>query len=111
MGTLKFAITSDNLTYAKCARFIGDKSTLGDDKLHELAGLLGDDEEKASEIILKAKMSMGRELGEADLENVLTFAEKVQSLAGKAQTPLVLCFINTDSSLYKQNTGEPSILT
>ncbi|KAI0104733.1 pre-rRNA processing nucleolar protein-like protein Sik1 [Nemania sp. FL0031] len=76
-----YPICSDNLTYAKVARFVGDKSTLGDDKLHELAGLIGDDEEKATEIILKAKMSMGRELSEVDLENVLTFAEKVQSLA------------------------------
>ncbi|RYC65958.1 hypothetical protein CHU98_g255 [Xylaria longipes] len=76
-----YAICSDNLTYAKVARFVGDKSTLGDDKLHELAGLVGDDEEKAAEIIQKAKMSMGRELSEVDLENVLTFAEKVQSLA------------------------------
>ncbi|TGJ83814.1 hypothetical protein E0Z10_g4961 [Xylaria hypoxylon] len=76
-----YAICSDNLTYATVARFVGDKSTLGDDKLHELAGLVGDDEEKAAEIILKAKMSMGRELGEADLENVLSFAQKVQSLA------------------------------
>ncbi|TRX89570.1 hypothetical protein FHL15_009479 [Xylaria flabelliformis] len=81
-----YAICSDNLTYAKVARFVGDKSTLGDDKLHELAGLVGDDEEKAAEIILKAKMSMGRELSEVDLENVLTFAEKVQSLAEYRRT-------------------------
>ncbi|KAI1276261.1 pre-rRNA processing nucleolar protein-like protein Sik1 [Xylaria sp. FL0933] len=81
-----YAICSDNHVYAKVARFIGDKSTLGDDKLHELAGLVGDDEEKAAEIILKAKMSMGRELSEVDLENVLTFAEKVQSLAEYRRT-------------------------
>ncbi|KAI1358245.1 Nop-domain-containing protein [Xylaria arbuscula] len=76
-----YPICSDNLTFAKVARYIGDKSTLNDEKLHELAGLVGDDEEKASEIILKAKMSMGRELSEIDLMNVITFAEKVQSLA------------------------------
>ncbi|KAJ8126401.1 hypothetical protein O1611_g7236 [Lasiodiplodia mahajangana] len=71
-----YAICSDNLTYAKVARFVGDKGTLGDDKLHELAGLVGDDEEKATEIILKAKMSMGRELSEVDLENVLTASKE-----------------------------------
>ncbi|KAI1198910.1 Nop-domain-containing protein [Nemania serpens] len=76
-----YSICSDNLTYAKVACFVGDKSTLGDEKLHELAGLLGDDEEKATEIILKARMSIGRELGAVDLENVLTFAEKVQNMA------------------------------
>lgn len=69
---------------------MGDKSTLNDDKLHELAGLVDDDEEKAAEIILKAKMSMGRELSEVDLDNVLTFAEKVQSLAGKALVPVTV---------------------
>ncbi|KAI1817683.1 Nop-domain-containing protein [Poronia punctata] len=81
-----YPICSDNLNYAKVARFIGDKSTLSEDRLHELAGLLDDDEEKATEIIQKAKISMGRELGEADLENVITFAEKVQSLAEYRRT-------------------------
>ncbi|KAI0878253.1 pre-rRNA processing nucleolar protein-like protein Sik1 [Hypoxylon argillaceum] len=81
-----YPICSDNLAYAKIARFVGDKSTLNDDKLHELAGLVDDDEEKAAEIILKAKMSMGRELSEVDLDNVLTFAEKVQSLAEYRRT-------------------------
>lgn len=64
---------------------------MGADKLHELAGLIDDDEEKAAEIILKAKMSMGREIGETDLENVLTFAEKVQSLAGKTAILVMSC--------------------
>jgi nucleolar protein 56 len=88
---LQYPICSDNLTYARIARFVGDKSTLGDDKLHQLAGLVDDDEEKAAEIILKAKMSMGRDISEVDLENVLTFAEKVQSLAGKAQFLVTVC--------------------
>ncbi|KAI1431333.1 pre-rRNA processing nucleolar protein-like protein Sik1 [Xylaria sp. CBS 124048] len=81
-----YAICSDNLNYAKVARYVGDKSTLSDEKLHELAGLLGDDEEKATEIIAKARMSMGRELSSIDLENVLTFAEKVQNLAEYRRT-------------------------
>ncbi|KAI1171541.1 pre-rRNA processing nucleolar protein-like protein Sik1 [Nemania sp. FL0916] len=81
-----YAICSDNLTYAKVAGFVGDKSTLSEDKLHELAGLVGDDEEKATEIIMKAKISMGREISEVDLENVLTFAQKVQSLAEYRRT-------------------------
>ncbi|KAI8627184.1 Nop-domain-containing protein [Xylariaceae sp. FL1651] len=81
-----YPICSDNLTYAKLALFVGDKATLGDDKLHELAALLNDDEEKAQEIITKAKMSMGRELSEIDMENVLTFAKKVQSLAEYRRT-------------------------
>lgn len=103
---------------------MGDKSTLGDEKLHELAGLLGDDEEKATEIILKARMSIGRELGAVDLENVLTFAEKVQNMAGKAQIlmmfslPLLTILLNTEyrRSLYaylvsKMETVAPNLAT
>lgn len=102
---------------------MGDKSTLGDDKLHELAGLLGDDEEKATEIILKARMSIGRELGKVDLENVLTFAEKVQNMAGKAQIlvmfslpPLTILHTEYRRSLYaylvsKMETVAPNLAT
>ncbi len=100
-----YPICSDNLTFATVARFVGDKSTLGDDKLHELAGLVGDDEEKAAEIILKAKMSMGRELGEVDLQNILIFAEKVQSLAGKARIRMIF-YLRRLTFFFNQFIGE-----
>lgn len=48
--------------------FIGNKSTLGEDKLHELAALVDEDEEKASEVINKAKISMGRDISDVDME-------------------------------------------
>lgn len=38
-------------------------------------------------------MSIGRDLGAADLENVLTFAGKVQSMAGKAQIVVIFLFL------------------
>lgn len=76
-----YSIASDNLTYARLALFIGDKSTLTDDKLHEVAALVNEDEEKAQEIINKAKISMGREISEVDMVNVSTFAGKVVKLA------------------------------
>ncbi|KAI0973644.1 pre-rRNA processing nucleolar protein-like protein Sik1 [Xylaria arbuscula] len=96
-----YAIVSDNLTYAKVAAHVGDKSTLNDDRLHELAALVGDDEEKAAEIILKAKMSMGREISEVDLENVLTFAQKVQSLAEYRRT--LFSYLNDKMSTVAPN--------
>ncbi|KAI1763210.1 Nop domain-containing protein [Hypoxylon sp. FL1150] len=76
-----FAIASDNLSYARLALYIGDKSTLSDDKLHEVAALVNEDEDKAQEIINKAKISMGRELSEVDMANISTFAGKVVQLA------------------------------
>ncbi|KAF3018800.1 hypothetical protein G7054_g11025 [Neopestalotiopsis clavispora] len=76
-----YAIVSDNLGFARMALYIGDKATLSEDKLHELAALVDEDEEKASEIINKAKISMGREISEADLENITSFASRVVKLA------------------------------
>ncbi|KAI1378131.1 Nop domain-containing protein [Hypoxylon crocopeplum] len=81
-----YSIASDNLTYARLALFIGDKSGLSDDKLHEIAALVNDDEEKAQEIIAKAKISMGRELSDVDMSNISTFAGKVVKLAEYRRT-------------------------
>ncbi|KAI0838540.1 Nop domain-containing protein [Hypoxylon sp. FL0890] len=81
-----YNIASDNLTYARLALFIGDKSTLSEDKLHELAAIVNEDEEKAQEIINKAKISMGRELSDVDMSNISTFAEKVVKLAEYRRT-------------------------
>ncbi|KAI1344377.1 Nop domain-containing protein [Xylariaceae sp. FL0016] len=81
-----FQIVSDNLTYCRLVLFIGDKKTLSDDKLHELAAILSDDEEKAQEIINKAKISMGREVSAQDMENIEIFAKKVVSLCEYRRT-------------------------
>lgn len=63
------------------AMYIGNKARLSDDNLHELAALVDEDEEKASEILIKAKISMGREISEADLANITSFATRVVKLA------------------------------
>ncbi|KAL7619382.1 Nucleolar protein 56 [Parahypoxylon ruwenzoriense] len=81
-----YSIASDNLTYARLALFIGDKSTLSEDKLHEVAALVNDDEEKAQAIITRAKISMGRELSDIDMSNISTFAGKVVKLAEYRRT-------------------------
>ncbi|KAI0379467.1 Nop domain-containing protein [Hypomontagnella monticulosa] len=81
-----YSVASDNLTYSRLALFIGDKSTLTDDKLHEIAALVNEDEEKAQEIITKAKISMGRDISEADMANISTFASKVVRLAEYRRT-------------------------
>jgi len=73
-------IVSDNYLYARLVMAIKDKSTLGDDKVEELAAII-DDEDKAKEIITAAKHSMGQDISPIDLINIDMFAKKVISLA------------------------------
>ncbi|KAF2500024.1 Nop-domain-containing protein [Lophium mytilinum] len=72
---------SDNQTFAACVVFIGNKSSLGDDSLHDLAAIVNDDESIAQGIIDAARVSMGRDLSETDMANILQFAERCVALA------------------------------
>ncbi|CAI7647638.1 unnamed protein product [Penicillium bialowiezense] len=74
-------IVSDNQRYAELALFIKDKNNLNDERLHDIAALVEDDEGVAQNIIDAAKHSMGQEISEADMENVISFAERVVKLA------------------------------
>lgn len=69
-------IVSENQQYSKLVLFIGDKKTLSDEKLHALAELVDDDEAIAKSIIDAARVSMGRDLSDQDMENVLSFADR-----------------------------------
>ncbi|KAK8097378.1 SIK1-involved in pre-rRNA processing [Apiospora sp. TS-2023a] len=99
-----YAIVSDNITFAKLALYIGNKSTLTEDKLHEVAALVDDDEEKANEVINKAKISMGRDISATDMENVSTFAEKVVKLSEYRRT--LFLYLSE-----KMNTVAPNLAT
>ncbi len=79
-------IVSENNQYAKLALFIGDKKRLSDNDLHDLAGQVNDDAEIAQSIIDAAKVSMGQDISDTDMENVTTFASKVVSLANYRKT-------------------------
>lgn len=70
-------IVSDNLTYSRLVLLIGDKSTLTDDRLHDIAALVEEDGEKAQAIIDAAKISMGLQITPEDLEIVKGFAQAV----------------------------------
>ncbi|MCJ1256328.1 snoRNP complex protein nop56 [Lignoscripta atroalba] len=74
-------IVSENHLYAKLALFIRDKKRLSDNDLHDLAAQVNDDAEIAQNIIDAARVSMGQDISEADMENVTTFASRVVSLA------------------------------
>lgn len=61
--------------------FTKDKANLTNDHLHDLAALVDDDETVAQSIIDAAKVSMGQDVSESDMENILLFAKRVVSLA------------------------------
>ncbi|KAK3708147.1 Nucleolar protein 56 [Vermiconidia calcicola] len=74
-------IVSENHKYAKCALFIGDKKTLSEDRIHDLAKTVEDDENTARAIIEAARVSMGQDISTQDMENVMTFAKRTVDLA------------------------------
>jgi len=79
-------IVSDNQQYAKCALFIGDKKSLTEESLHDLAAIVEDDETVARAIIEAARISMGQDLTENDMENVMLFAKRTSELAAYRKT-------------------------
>ncbi len=74
-------IVSENQKYARLVLFIGDKKALSDDHLHELAAVVDDDADIAQSIIDAARVSMGQDISEVDMENVVDFAKRVVSLS------------------------------
>ncbi|KAH8819653.1 pre-rRNA processing nucleolar protein-like protein Sik1 [Xylogone sp. PMI_703] len=73
-------IVSDNHTYAKLALAIGNKKSLTDKSLHDIAAIVNDDADIAQAVIDAAKVSMGQDISESDMENVSSFANRVVKL-------------------------------
>jgi len=76
-----FKLVPDNHQYAVVAQFIGDKATLDESKLPELAALVDDDAVVAQNILDAARGSMGSALTEFDMLNINAFAARVVSLS------------------------------
>lgn len=74
-------LVNDNHIYAKLVLKIQDKSNLSDDNLHDIAALVNDDAGLAQKIIDTAKISMGQDISETDMENILTFAQRTDSIS------------------------------
>jgi len=74
-----FQVVKDNYLYCKTAKFIGDKSTLGEDSLPGLEEILSDPE-VAKAVVEAGRMSMGTDISEIDMINVKHFAERVVGL-------------------------------
>jgi nucleolar protein 56 len=71
----------ENYRYAQLALLIQDKTKLTEALLPQMLEILEDNEDLAKSIIESAKMSMGQDISEVDMENVTTFAGKVVKLA------------------------------
>ncbi|KAJ7074404.1 hypothetical protein C8F01DRAFT_1273523 [Mycena amicta] len=74
-------IVPDNHQYARVAQFIGDKDTLDEEKLPELAAMLDDDSTRAQNILDAARGSMGSSLSDIDMLNISMFATRVVSIS------------------------------
>ena len=79
-------IVYEHQQYARLAIFIGDKKRLSDDDLQSVAEQVDDDTQIAQSIIDAAKVSMGRDLSKADMENVTAFASNVVRLTAFRKT-------------------------
>ncbi|KAI8894949.1 hypothetical protein BC833DRAFT_555386 [Globomyces pollinis-pini] len=72
-------IITDNAIYAQLVKFIKNKSDLVADQLEELEAITGD-AITAKQILDAARASMGTDISEIDMINVLSFADRVISL-------------------------------
>lgn len=70
-------IVSENLTYAKLVLLIGNKKTLTDDKLDEIAAVVNQDGNMAQAIIDAAKVSMGMDMSDDDIDIMKQLITKV----------------------------------
>ncbi len=74
-------IVSDNGTYAKLVLAVGDKKSLTDESVDDIANILNQDQDKAEAIIQAAKVSMGQDISEVDLHMVKDLASNVSKMA------------------------------
>ncbi|KAK4184189.1 hypothetical protein QBC35DRAFT_65504 [Podospora australis] len=74
-------IVSDNGTYAKMVIAIGNKKTLSDESVDDLANVLNQDQDKAEAVVQAAKVSMGQDISEHDLVMVKDLASNVSKMA------------------------------
>ncbi|KAL2916728.1 Nucleolar protein 56 [Polyrhizophydium stewartii] len=72
-------IASDNYIYAKLTKLIQNKSDLSEEHLDALEAITNDPN-TAKQILDAARASMGTDISEIDMTNILSFADRVISL-------------------------------
>ncbi|XP_072475934.1 nucleolar protein 56 [Notamacropus eugenii] len=78
-------IVSDNATYCRLARLIGNRKELNEEKLEALQELTMD-EAKARAILDASRSSMGMDISPIDLINIESFSSRVVSLSEYRQS-------------------------
>lgn len=73
-------LTPDNLAYAKLAKLIRNKERLSEEDVEDMTDVLNGDETTAKNILDAARASMGQEIGELDMHNIVNFADRVINL-------------------------------
>lgn len=73
-------LVKDNYMFARCAAYIQDRANLNDETLPGLVEIV-EDEAVANAILRAAKISMGMDTSEQDMQNIVVFTEKMISLA------------------------------
>src|SRR5690606_27789356 len=68
-------------TYCKLVLAIGNKNTITDESLDDLANLLNQDQDKAEAIIQAAKISMGQDVSKFDLDIINELATNVVQMS------------------------------
>uniref|UniRef100_A0A2K6MZ94 NOP58 ribonucleoprotein n=1 Tax=Rhinopithecus bieti TaxID=61621 RepID=A0A2K6MZ94_RHIBE len=87
-------IISDNLTYCKCLQKVGDRKNYASAKLSELLP-----EEVEAEVKAAAEISMGTEVSEEDICNILHLCTQVNFTSGESScgvtSSIILIFLMT----------------
>ncbi|XP_053314001.1 nucleolar protein 56 isoform X1 [Spea bombifrons] len=73
-------IVSDNFTYCRLAKFIGNRKELSEEKLEEMEEIAMDGA-KAQAILEASRSSMGMDISPIDLINIESFSSRVISLS------------------------------
>ncbi|NP_001184132.1 nucleolar protein 56 [Xenopus tropicalis] len=73
-------IVSDNYTYCRMAKYIGNRKELSEEKLEEMEEILMDSA-KAQAVLDASRSSMGMDISPIDLINIESFSSRVISLS------------------------------
>jgi nucleolar protein 56 len=73
-------IVNDNIQYARLVKVIKNRTSINDETTAQIEEILGDPE-KAKQVVLAAKASMGQDISAYDMDAILSFAERVVNLA------------------------------
>ncbi|KAL2268801.1 hypothetical protein VTJ83DRAFT_3647 [Remersonia thermophila] len=74
-------IVSDNHMYCKLVLAIGNKKTVTEESLDEFVNILNQDQDKAEAIIQAARISMGQDISDVDLEMIKELATNVVKMS------------------------------